>query len=78
MTLWGRVVPHQHGWRAEWAQPSGIYRLGRSGNLSGRLASVYRIPLIDPPRNLGERWEGVVLNRLTELADLAWDWERAP
>lgn len=67
--LWGRVWPHEHGYRAEFAKPVALYRPTRAyrptifGDPIDALAAHYRLEVKDLPLSEDER------RRIAEKAD---------
>jgi hypothetical protein len=50
--LWGRVFDHEHGWRAEFAYPLGLYSVPtrpEAAQRIERLLDMYTIPSLSVP-----------------------------
>ena len=47
--LWGLIVEHELGYRAEYAYPKCLYLDGAKDDIIRMIASNYRIPAVEPP-----------------------------
>lgn len=47
--LWGQVVPHELGYRAQFAEPTCLYEHGATSATARRLADIYGVPLLPFP-----------------------------
>jgi len=56
--LAGRVIPHQYGYRSEYARPVALHRpptvSARVHEVVAQLAAAYGVPVVDPPAPGGE------------------------
>jgi hypothetical protein len=48
---WGRVIPHEHGWRCEYAAPLELFTPADAASemRAHRVAATYDISVVDPP-----------------------------
>lgn len=47
--LWGLIIEHELGYRAEYAYPKCLYFDGEKDDIIGMIANNYKIPAIQPP-----------------------------
>lgn len=45
VALWGRVIEHEHGWRAQFAYPRALSVRGPRPSIAERVADTYRVPV---------------------------------
>jgi hypothetical protein len=71
---WGKVIPHERGWRCEYAAPVELFRLWNP-ELESRMQGVarrYRVPIVEPPPDVAKTVADWQAKMLAYWVDAGW------